>query len=131
MIVPSRWEKDTLSQRTEHWRRWLDGGKAVTVAESGEQIIGFALTNPARRIGEHEPVHALELSSLYVLAAHHGTGTGQALLDAALAPDEPAQLWVLRDNPRARRFSERNGFLCDGIQCVDHRLSLTEVRHVR
>lgn len=48
-------ETDTLPLRTENWRRWLDGGQAVTVTEFGGQIIGFAMTTPARTIGEHEP----------------------------------------------------------------------------
>jgi len=43
----------------------------------------------------------------------------------------PAQLWVLEENPRARRFYERNGFLADGARVVDERLNLAEVRHVR
>ena len=131
LLRPSHWETDTLSLRTESWRRRLDGGKAVTVAESGGQIIGFAMTTPARTIGEHEPVREIELSSLYVLAAHHRTGAGQALLDAVLMPEMPAQLWVLEDNPRARRFYERNGFSVDGARYTDEGLSLTEVRHVR
>ena len=33
-----------------------------------------------------------------------------ALLDAVLAREEPAELWVFRDNPRARAFYVRNGF---------------------
>ncbi|WP_394215908.1 GNAT family N-acetyltransferase [Brachybacterium vulturis] len=131
-LLPRRhWETDTLSRRAESWRRRLDGGTAVTVAETGGQIFGFAMTTPARTIGAHEPVRELELSSLYVLAAHHGRGAGQALLDAVLRPDTPAQLWVLEENPRARRFYERNGFAADSARCLEESLSLTEVRHVR
>jgi GNAT superfamily N-acetyltransferase len=50
---------------------------------------------------------------LYLLAAHHGSGAGQALLDAVV-DDGPASLWVLEENPRARAFYERNGFRADG-----------------
>lgn len=131
LLPAHHWESDTLPLRTESWRRRLDGGQTVAVAESGGQIIGFAMTTPARTIGMHEPVRAVELSSLYVLAAHHGTGAGHALLDAVLLPGSPAQLWVLEKNPRARRFYERHGFCFDGTRYVDERLSLTEVRHVR
>ncbi|MFC8599798.1 GNAT family N-acetyltransferase [Isoptericola sp. NPDC057191] len=81
--------------------------------------------------GSHEPVRDRELWLLYVLAAHHGTGAGQALLDTALPPGTPAQLWVAEANPRARRFYERNGFLPDGARFVDEGLHLAEVRHVR
>lgn len=131
LLPPTYWEQDTLSRRTTGWQRRLDGGTAVTVAEAGGQIIGFAMTTPARTIGAHEPVRDVELSSLYVLAAHHGRGAGQALLDAVLLPEASAQLWVLEENPRARRFYERNGFTADGARCLEEGLSLTEVRHVR
>jgi GNAT superfamily N-acetyltransferase len=72
-----------------------------------------------------------EVSSLYVLASHHGTGIGQVLLDTVVAPRTPAQLWVAERNPRARRFYEKNGLLPDGARFVDQRLDLAEVRHVR
>ena len=52
---------------------------------------------------------------LYLLAAHHGSGLGQRLLDAAIG-DGPAFLWVAEDNPRARAFYSRNGFRWDGLQ---------------
>ena len=54
---------------------------------------------------------------LYVLAEHHGSGAGQALLEAVIG-DNPAFLWVAKDNPRARRFYERNRFTTDGAEAV-------------
>lgn len=131
-LLPAlHWETDTIERRTETWRRWLDGGIAVTVAESGEQIIGFAIAHTGRQVGAHAPVRDQELYSLYVLAAHHGGGAGQALLEAVLPADVPAQLWVAEDNPRARRFYERNGFTPDGARFRDEALDLAEVRMVR
>jgi GNAT superfamily N-acetyltransferase len=131
LLPASHWETDTLERRAETWRRWLDGGTAVTVAESDEQIIGFAMAHTGRRIGDHAPVRDRELYSLYVLAAHHGGGAGQALLEAALPAGTPAQLWVAEQNPRARRFYERNGFTPDGARFRDESLDLAEVRLVR
>ncbi|MFZ5868948.1 MAG: GNAT family N-acetyltransferase [Actinomycetota bacterium] len=57
----------------------------------------------------------LELHLIYLLAAHHGTGLGQGLLDAAVA-DAPAFLWIAEDNPRALAFYRRNGFEPDGAR---------------
>lgn len=131
LLPAAHWETDTLERRTATWQRWLDGGFAVTVAESADQIIGFAMTHTGRQIGAHEPVRDRELYSLYVLSAHHGSGAGQALLDAVLPADVPAQLWVAAENPRARRFYERNGFAADGARFVDEMLDLAEVRLVR
>lgn len=131
LLPAAHWESDTLERRTEMWQGWLDGGAAVTVAEADAQVVGIAIGGTGRQVGDHQPVRDRELYSLYVLAAHHGTGIGQALLDAILAPGTPAQLWVAESNPRARRFYERNGFLPDGARFVDERLGLAEVRHVR
>lgn len=131
LLPASHWDTDTLEQRTMSWQRLLDGGKVVTLAESGEQVIGIAITNTARERGDHDPVRELELSCLYVLSAHHGSGVGQALLDAVLPPATPAQLWVAEHNPRARRFYERNGVTPDGALFTDDALGLDEIRLVR
>ncbi|GAA4527390.1 hypothetical protein GCM10023160_23560 [Brachybacterium paraconglomeratum] len=131
LLPASHWETDTLEQRAATWQRWLDGGVAVTVAESAGQIIGLAIAHTGRQIGPHAPVRDRELYSLYVLSAHHGSGAGQALLEAVLPADVPAQLWVAAENPRARRFYERNGFTPDGARHVDETLDLAEVRLVR
>lgn len=131
LLPEDHWESDTLERRTETWRRWLDGGAEVTVAEVSGRLVGIAISGPGRHVGDHRPVRDRELYSLYVLAAHHGTGIGQTLLDTVLAPGAPAQLWVAEANPRARRFYERNGFLPDGARFLDEDLDLAEVRHVR
>lgn len=71
------------------------------------QIVGFASTGPPR---EQPPVSDLELGNIYLLAAHHGSGLGQELLDVVLG-GRGASLWVLDDNPRAQAFYTRNGAL--------------------
>ena len=131
LLPAAHWEADTLERREQRWRRSLENGAEVTVAEAGGEIIGFAMAGAARRIGEHDPVRERELFSLYLLAAHHGGGAGQALLEAVLPADTPAQLWVAEENPRARRFYARSGFLLDGARFLDESLDLAEVRMVR
>jgi len=131
LLPAPHWETDTLELREQRWRRWLSGDAAVTLAESGGEIVGFAIGGAARRVGEHAPVRDQELYSLYVLSVHHGGGVGQALLDAVLPADVPAQLWVAAENPRARRFYERNGFTPDGARHVEEALDLAEVRLIR
>jgi GNAT superfamily N-acetyltransferase len=95
---------------------WLanlrDGTFSTVVAVDDSGPVGFAavLATP-----EADAVRPEELTMLYVLARAHGTGAGQALLDAALA-DRPASLWVAADNPRAHAFYRRNGFVPDGAE---------------
>ncbi len=59
------------------------------------------------------------LDALYVCPAAWGTGVADGLHERALealraAGVETAQLWVLEENRRARRFYERHGWYADG-----------------
>ncbi|HMH59284.1 MAG TPA: GNAT family N-acetyltransferase, partial [Galbitalea sp.] len=80
------------------------------VATDGGSIVGFASANTG---GGAERLRDRELESIYLLAAQYGSGLGQRLIDAVLG-DAPAFLWVADDNPRARAFYSRNGFIPDG-----------------
>ena len=131
-LVPERFfDDDALRRREETWTRMLAEPSRrvrVRVAVVGETIIGFAGTGQPR---EDDPAREHALHLLYVLREHHGTGAGQALLDAVLGGD-PAQLWVAEANPRAIRFYERNGFRADSASLTDPGLEdLREVRMVR
>ncbi len=100
-----------VDRRIGMWRQNLAEGTFDTVvAAAGDEIVGFAAV---QRTPEPEAVRDEELTMLYVLAEHHGSGAGQGLLDAVLG-DRPASLWVADDNPRARAFYTRNGFVADG-----------------
>lgn len=100
-----------VERRVGMWRQNLAEETFVTVvAADGDEIVGFAAV---QRTPEPEAVRDEELTMLYVLADRHGNGAGQGLLDAVLG-DRPASLWVADDNPRARAFYTRNGFVADG-----------------
>lgn len=74
------------------------------VAERGGAIVGTAL---ATRAGDH-----VKLDQIYVVPAAHGTGVGQALLDAVVAavPVLPVRLEVEPRNARAIAFYAKSGF---------------------
>jgi ribosomal protein S18 acetylase RimI-like enzyme len=99
------------------------------VAEQREQIVGFAVAGPAR---DADAPRELELYAIYLLAAQHGSGLAQGLIDATLG-EQPASLWVAEDNPRALRFYGRNGFEPDGASKDDPMgdESIREIRMVR
>ncbi|SDI39259.1 L-amino acid N-acyltransferase YncA [Arthrobacter subterraneus] len=125
--------RETLARLDVETRaaRWAEiigrGTTGVWVAKTGTGTgVGWAAAS--RKIDREAP-RPLELEGLYVLAAHHGTGVGQQLLDAALK-DEPAFLWMASDNPRADAFYRRNGFLPDGASKM-HDLLGTQVPIVR
>lgn len=122
-------ELDDLSvaRRTRRWEAILvDGRTRVWVAESDGEVVGFSSVGTPTGPDNPRP---LELEAIYLVEAVHGSGLGQALLDAALG-DEPAFLFVAAGNPRAIRFYERNRFAFDGAS-EQHRLVETPIRTLR
>jgi ribosomal protein S18 acetylase RimI-like enzyme len=83
-----------------------------------------------------DDIPGTEVYAIYVLPEEFSTGMGRALMAAAVAELPGAAevgLWVLADNPRARRFYERFGFTLSGrsktlphppLQEVHYRLRL-------
>ena len=53
-----------------------------------------------------------EIYALYVAENHRGLGVGQQLLHDATSGVPEIQLWTFAANAQARRFYERNGFVC-------------------
>lgn len=88
-------------------------GAIVGIASAGEGVGGWE--RPALGDLWTPPATTFALDHLYVVPGAQGTGLGQALLDAALPGRRAAFLWVFRDNARAIRFYERNGFTPDGL----------------
>ncbi|MGN7186330.1 N-acetyltransferase family protein [Microbacterium enclense] len=122
-LAASRWAARLRGETPPDAERLGD----AWVALRANRIVGFSSAGPARDADLAGKVS--ELYALYVIAAHHGTGVGAALLDAALGSGA-ASLWVLADNPRARAFYGKHGFVPDGVTRRDDRWGapLHEVR---
>jgi ribosomal protein S18 acetylase RimI-like enzyme len=100
----------TLERRIEMHRRY----PSTFVAEVDGEIVGFVAVGRSR----DEDAEG-ELYAIYVHPQHWGTGVGRDLIAAGeqrLREDgqKRAVLWVLEDNPRARRFYEAAGWTLDG-----------------
>ena len=103
---------------------------AAVVAADGARVVGFSTCGVSRDEGGIG-----ELYAIYVDPDAWGTGAGRALLERAEQslrengfPE--ATLWVLEDNPRARRFYENARWALDGAR-QDERFLETDVREVR
>jgi GNAT superfamily N-acetyltransferase len=93
---------------------------AMLVACEDEGVVGFAnvsgyRTDPGETVGPDVG----EVCGIYVHPSRWSTGTGYALMEAAVAQLRKTgftdvRLWVLDENPRARRFYERFGYVADG-----------------
>jgi GNAT superfamily N-acetyltransferase len=124
----------SVERRAENMAGWLASlppRAAILVAEVGGNVAGFASVGAAR--DGHETTG--ELYSIYVDPDRWGKGVGRALIAEAeerlwAAGFIEATLWVLDDNPRARRFYEAAGWTHDGGTKRDTHLG-TEVTEVR
>lgn len=111
-------------RRLDRWRERLAGGRDVWLADADGRVVGVA----SAATGNEDPPR--QLMSLYLRAAHQGTGLADRLLAAAVGTG-PASLWVFAANPRAQRFYARHGFRPDGTEQDDPDTGLAEIRMVR
>lgn len=113
MIPQEILDKQTLDICQKMAFRWRDG---VIVAKCHGDVIGFAATGECRDADMSE---TREIIALYVLQEHQGKGVGYALLNEAqrrLGEGMPTVLWVLKENARAIRFYQRQGYSFDGAE---------------
>lgn len=74
-----------------------------------------------------------EIVGIHSLPESWGTGLGHAMLTEALRQigERPVFLWAFKENKRARRFYEKNGFHWDGTERVSEFDGAMEVRYVK
>jgi GNAT superfamily N-acetyltransferase len=100
----------SMPDSVERHRRW----PPQFVAEKDGEIVGFVAVGASG-----DPGTDGELFAIYVHPEHWGAGVGRALIEAGedelrRLGHEQAVLWVLDDNPKARRFYEIAGWSTDG-----------------
>jgi GNAT superfamily N-acetyltransferase len=119
--------------QVERWRARLADpppGWATFVVEHDGRVIGFASVGPSR-----DERGLGELYAIYVHPEAWSTGAGRALIEQCEeelgSRYDEATLWVLEDNPRARAFYERGGWLPDGARKAEERWGVRapEVRY--
>jgi ribosomal protein S18 acetylase RimI-like enzyme len=96
------------------------------LAEDGDEPVGYAMavhgepTDPDIQAAVVARPTA-ELSKIYVLESHHGTGVAKSLMDVAITEateSGAASVWlgVNQQNVRANRFYEKQGFVLRGTR---------------
>jgi RimJ/RimL family protein N-acetyltransferase len=111
---------DGLARRETAWRDALAQPEhGCFVADDDGRAVGVLSVGPAR-----DDATVGEVYVLYVHPDWWGTRAAQQLIECAheiLARDyTEAVLTVLADNPRARRFYERNGWVLHGLRQETH-----------
>ena len=112
---------DTAGREGTARRFATDADYDAFVAADDGRIIGFVACGSA----EEEAEPRRELFAIYVLPEAWGSTAASGLMHAALDAMRgrgaaEAILWVLDDNPRARRFYEREGFSVVGRGVSPH-----------
>lgn len=109
-------------QRLDRWRAWTwpDGAphNMVFAALLDGQVVGFGLCGAEhddQADGTHVATGRGELFAFYLRPVAWGSGVADPLIARChehlrTQGFSEAALWVLRDNPRARRFYERSGW---------------------
>jgi ribosomal protein S18 acetylase RimI-like enzyme len=111
----------SVELRSQMWRGQIASGHAVIVAEENAVVQGFAAVGTPQ---DEESEGVGELYAIYVEPSLWGRGIGRDLCGAAEAAlrgggFREAILWVLEDNPRARRFYEASGWRTDGMRAIE------------
>lgn len=115
IIAPRNLAQTTLRRSRDRFRAYfLAGGQSrslLHVAELDGRVVGYV--NAGRASTRGKRIRG-EVYELYVLPDAQGAGLGRALLGAGLwglaeQRLQPALVWVLADNGRARRFYEQMG----------------------
>jgi RimJ/RimL family protein N-acetyltransferase len=122
---------ESIEARVAMWERILTAGLSDVFVAADDGVVGFVSTGDSRDADADA-----ELFAIYVLPRAWGTGAGTGLMHAGMdamraRATGDAVLWVLEDNPRARRFYEREGWTLDGERKEDEYLGLrvAEVRY--
>ncbi len=114
-----RYEGKLTDAYRERYLDWVDRcvtdePHSVTVADDGDDLVGYAFVLPESLAMIWD---AAVLNEIYVRESHRGTGVADDLLDAAVelasVQDLPLDRLVLdvdRENDRAGAFYERHGF---------------------
>ncbi len=100
----------------DRWTAAIAGDASVRLAEADGVAIAYARIGPLTFDVAHHGRAGVQLYQLYVETPWHGAGVAAALLDWAVTAARArgaVDLWlsVFIDNPRARRFYARAGFV--------------------
>jgi ribosomal protein S18 acetylase RimI-like enzyme len=103
----------TVERRLPMWKEILNDDGTIAFVAEDRRIVGLATVGPSRDDDAEG-----ELYAIYVEPGAWGTAAGPALMRAGVdalreSGYRDAILWVLEDNPRARRFYEREGWSLD------------------
>lgn len=121
----------------ERFERAIRAGRSILVLELDNSLVGFSCYGSSRDADASSQTG--EVIAINLLPSHWRRGLGKVLLEETVRRLHQREfsevtLWVLHGNARARQFYEALGWLPDGGERHDDRLTgfpLHEVRYRR
>ena len=121
----------SVPKREAFWKSFLaeSKDKALFVAVSGDDIVGFANCGPTREL---EMPFQAELYAIYLLQSHQGRGIGKQLMETVTTwlrarGYGSMMLWVLQDNPTLNFYKHCGGQIVAAKQVEIGGVELDEV----
>lgn len=128
-------DKQSVEKRRDFWQDLLSnpGPSKVALSEEANGITGFCSYGPTR---DDDLPGTAEIYAIYIRPDKWRSGAGRALCgvafrDAALRECTSITAWVFRDNPAARAFYERLGFISDGAARTENARIDTSLHEMR
>ncbi|MBQ6559633.1 MAG: GNAT family N-acetyltransferase [Erysipelotrichaceae bacterium] len=118
IVDQSYLDKLTLEKCEEIALKFPDN---LLIAKDDDRVIGFVSYGDCR---DEDLSDTGEVYAIYVLQEYYGKGIGNSLMKEAmdqLKHHSTIAVWVLKDNERAIRFYEHQGFHSDGKESI-HKL---------
>lgn len=99
----------------------------------GEGKVHFLVGENSGMLAWQSVDNGAEIIAVHSLPESWGSGLGQAMLKEAMKQigKKPVFLWAFKENKRARRFYEKQGFWWDGTERVSEFDGALEVRYVK
>lgn len=99
----------------------------------GEGKVHFLVGENSGMLAWQNVDNGAEIIAVHSLPESWGSGLGQAMLTEAMKQigKKPVFLWAFKENKRARRFYEKQGFWWDGTERVSEFDGALEVRYVK
>ena len=98
-----------------------------------EGKVHFLIGEDSGMLAWQQTEEGAEIMAIHTLTESRGTGLGHVMLTEALSQigNQPVFLWAFKENTRARRFYEKQGFYWDGSERVSEFDGALEVRYVK
>ena len=122
-----------ISQQTMEENAQEDRCTALLEGLYTEGKMNFLIGENSGMLVWQQTDEGAEIVAIHSLPESWGSGLGRAMLERALEQigHSTVFLWAFKENTRARRFYEKNGFCFDGNERVSNFDGAIEVRYVR